>query len=171
MILENTADDNISLELAKSHLYVSNELDDTLIQTYINSSKGMVEDYIHTSILESSYIASSDELISIDGDLMLYLTEEPHFIEITSNLGSQILDKRDYTYSGNYIFIPGEEGRDITAVTAKTGKVAQENQILQARLLLIGSAYAFRENSIALRMSEVPDGVKFILDHCTEVSL
>jgi len=171
MTLDNTAADYFSLELAKQHLNVSNNLDDTLIQSYIDSSKGIVEDYLHAKTLESSYMASSEELIEVNGDLILYLTEKPYLIEITSNLGTETLEKRAYSYTGTYLVIPGVDGRDITAVTAKTGKVLQQVQILQARLLLVGSAYAYRENSIPLRMSEMPDGVRFILDNCSDASL
>ncbi len=41
----------------------------------------------------------------------------------------------------------------------------------QARLLLVGSWYAHRENSSTLNIKELPDGVKFILDNISEVSI
>jgi uncharacterized phage protein (predicted DNA packaging) len=34
----------------------------------------------------------------------------------------------------------------------------------QAKLLLIGSWYAFRENEITLNLTEMPTGIKFLLD-------
>ncbi len=171
MILQSTANDTISIDLAKQHLYVDHNLDNILIQAYIDASRGIVEDYMHSTVLQREYSASLEELIPTEVGLMLYLEEDPFFVEITSNLGVEVLDKRYYTYDYDYILIPAVEDRTITAVTAKTGKVSQQAQILQARLLLIGSAYAYRENSVALRMSQVPDGVRFILDNCSEVSL
>jgi hypothetical protein len=43
--------------------------------------------------------------------------------------------------------------------------------INQARLMLIGQFYNYRENVADLRIMELPTGVKFILDNVTGASI
>lgn len=51
------------------------------------------------------------------------------------------------------------------------GSGVDTHSMSQARLLLVGSWYAHRENSSTLNINELPDGVKFILDNISDVSL
>ena len=174
MILQSTEPDNISLELAKAHLRVLHDLENELIQGYITASLGVVDDYLHDKALKSVYVNTTEELAPIDtvsNNIMLYLEQQPRNVVITSNLGTETLDKRHYTYSGNYILIPGVDGRTISEVLVDTGKFDHEAQIIQARLLLIGTYSEFRESIVPLRLSELPDGVKMILDNCSEGSI
>lgn len=41
----------------------------------------------------------------------------------------------------------------------------------QAKLLLIGSWYSFRENEITLNLTQLPTGIKFILDMDMSVAI
>lgn len=174
MTLQSTEADNITIILVNQHLRILNDEESFLIERYITASLGAVEDYMHEKALKSIYVNTADELIPIDGsesDLLLYLEVNPRSIEITSNLGTETLDERYYVYADNYIYIPGVDGRTITEVKVNTGKYKHSAQIIQARLLLIGSYYEFRENTVPLRLSTVPDGVAAILGNCSEAAL
>ena len=174
MILQSTETDNITLDLAKLHLKFLYDEEDQLIEGYITASLGVVEDYIHDKALKSIYTNTVDELIPVDedsGDLMLYITDIPRNVEITSNLGVETLDKRSYSYADDYLYIPGVDGRTISGVSVAVGKYDKSPQITQARLLLIGDFMEFRENMITIRVNELPNGVKAILDNLTEGSL
>ncbi len=54
---------------------------------------------------------------------------------------------------------------------AYVGFIDDISEINQARLLLIGSWYSHRENTSTLSINELPDGVKFILDNISDVSV
>jgi len=41
----------------------------------------------------------------------------------------------------------------------------------QAKLLLVGTWYSFRENETTLKLSELPTGIKFILDMQMSVAI
>ena len=173
MILTTTAPDNITLDLAKAHCYISIPDDDLIVQGYIDASLGVVEDYIHANVLEHTWTNEPHELIPSDGELILRLEENPN--NVTALMDGQtspiIVPKDGYYYKNGYLHIPTIPGNVVHQITVTTGKIRHTAQIMQARLLLIGTYYTFRENDVSLRVNEVPTGVKMILGNCTEPSI
>ncbi len=174
MILTVTAPDNITLDLAKAHCYISITDDDLIVAQYIEASRGVVEDYIHASVLQKTFTSEPHELLTVDDEFILRLDETPNhvFVLFDGQTAQQEIPKSGYYYKNNYLHIPLIPGSpNVHQFTVNTGKVKQSAQIMQARLLLIGTYYTFKENTVALRLNEVPDGVKRILGNSTEASL
>ena len=168
-----TAPDKLSLDLVKSHLVVTIDDDNALIQSYIEASIGTVEDYLHASIFETTHLyfmANSP----IQNEYYLSVPDQAVeiYIEYISDLGSfHLLPPSRWYEQGEMIIIPGDPTKQFSHIKVHTGLYKKINQINQARLLLIGSWYAYRENTVALKLSELPDGVRRILDNATDASL
>ncbi len=174
MILTVTAPDNITLDLAKAHCYVSIIDDDLIIQQYIEASRGVVQDYIHASVLQKTYASETHELLTVDGEYILRLPETPNavFALIDGHTTPTVIPDSGYYYKNNYLHIPDNPSHGLlNQITANVGKVEHQAQIMQARLMLIGTYYTFRESTISLRVNEIPVGVKMILGNLTEASL
>ncbi len=174
MILTVTAPDNITLDLAKAHCYVSITDDDAIIAQYITASLGVVEDYIHASVLQKTYANEAHEIFTIDGEYVLRLPEAPNavFVLMDGDITPTIIPESGYYYKNKYLHIPMIPGNTLVhQFTANVGKVSQQSQIMQARLMLVGTYYTFRESTISLRVNEIPVGVKMILGNATEASL
>ncbi len=173
MILTVTAPENITLDLAKAHCYISITSDDLIVQQYIEASKGVVEDYIHASVLQKTFVSEPHEILLHDGEYVLKLEETPNNVMALVD-GQSVpfeIPGSGYYYKNGYLHIPHIAGNVVHQITANVGKVKHASQIMQARLLLIGTFYTFRESTISLRVNEIPVGVKMILGNVTEPSI
>jgi len=153
MILESKGLDTLTLSLTKNHLVVEHILDDVLIQHYMDSSLETVEDYIRLPITQeiySSIIAESYEIKYKPSKVELYLSDV-------------FVKQVDFTYLDTCL-IPILDGTEIYDEVKATVDSANKNNIIQARLLMIGSHYKVRENEDYSNMKSIPIGVKFLLD-------
>ncbi len=178
MIKTDQETDALHLEAVKRHLLVYIDDDDALIQSYINASLGIVQNYVHRSVLGAVYTSTPNEITpEPNGDIILSLPEYPtaFFVMVTGQAPALLEDtghhwKYDYNLNQITIFFrPGMPPVD--EFQAFTGMQNNLPQIDQARMLLIGTFYAFREDTIALKLSELPTGVKMILDNLSGASL
>jgi len=173
MILTTTAHDSLTLAIAKEHLYIEHNDDDAILDVYIAASLGIVEDYIHAPALERTYETTALEMQTLAAaGFKLVLADNPTSVTVDNAGHIYELPASEYSYHNNVLTIKNGSSRQMpTKIIAKAGKSQHAAQLLQARLLLIGSYYSFRNNDIDLRINELPTGVKMILGNCTDVSL
>ena len=174
-ILSQTSD-SLSLDLVKSHLYVDFIEDDDLIQHYIDASLQQVTVYLNYEVLETQYITTTEEFtpVNIDG-VDVYKLKVPYKPnKITYRITNPFVPEGytdsyestdiNYDVGTSTLIVPyldkGEE-----SVIVYAGK--EENKtpaINQARMLLIGNWYAFREDNINTTINKLPTGAAYILD-------
>lgn len=155
MTLDIKSPDSLSLGLVKQHLVVSHNLDDTLIQSYIDASLFTSEKYINHPITSESYV-------SIIDDSNIY--EIPH---IPSNvylyLGGALVSEIDFTYNYPYLTLT-LDGTEVFDNIKADVQGADNASITQARLLMIGSSYRTRENEDFSNLKATELSTKFLLD-------
>jgi hypothetical protein len=171
MTLKNTAPDNLDLGLVKEHLVVDHGDDDALIQSYINASLGYVEAYIHDPILQMEYEADPNEMLPVNMEYRLQIPKTPKIVLIRIGTHTDILPPTDWSYQGSTLTIPVRLHVTPSAIVVMAGAPEWIDAINQARLMLIGQFYNYRENVADLRIMELPTGVKFILDNVTGASI
>ena len=169
MILETIEQDSLNLSLTKEHLVIDNIDFDLLIQHYINASLAAVDNYTHLSTLSKVYVNTAQEIEAYT-PLKTYefsIEYRPYKVEVNG----VALKPDDYKYYSSKIIIKEDLVPFGETVKAYIGYTRDISDITQARLLLIGSWFENRENTQALRLSELPDGVKFILNNTSDIAL
>ena len=168
--------DSLDIILVKSHLYVDFNDDDTLIQHYIDASLTASEIYLNRGVLYTSYQNTSAELDNreiINGVeyYVLRIKWRPQDVFIQFDGGSfKHLFKDEFTYDiGNSkLYIPAiydDEPNAIVNIDATYGIENNEIPSLdQARMLMVGDWYAFREANSNLNLKEFSTSAKFLLD-------
>ncbi|RLA71868.1 MAG: hypothetical protein DRG78_24635 [Epsilonproteobacteria bacterium] len=169
MIIESTADDSLTLTLVRVHMVLPDEEFNVLLEQYKKASLNTVNNYIHASSLHQIYINTPQELLyeNKEGYYEFKIAYHPNRVEIN---GDELMPN-EFKYYGAKIIIKAALINSESIVKAYTGVIGDISEINQARLLLIGSWFENRENTQALRLSELPDGVKFILDNMSDVSI
>ena len=167
MTVKTQADDTLTLELTKQHLYVDFSDDDTLIGNQITASLQAVENYLNLQVLDTTYENTVDELTPFEDDVLkLTLPYKPHSITVTDSSGAKTYTEREehyvYDNADGYLYVPNTD-TGITALEAVCGGVNTQS-IDQARLLLVGNWYAFREADVNSYMNTLPTGATFLLD-------
>lgn len=168
MIVDTQAYDTLTLEIAKSHLYVDFANDDALITNQIAASLQAVENYMSLQVLDTTYGATAEELIPFAeyDALKLTLPYKPDSVTVTDDSGVTTYTERDEVYyydnADGYLYIPDTDS-NITSIEAVCGGINTQS-IDQARLLLIGNWYAFREADVNGAINKLPTGATFLLD-------
>lgn len=167
MNVKTQADDTLTLELTKQHLYVDFDDDDILIGNQIIASLQAVEHYLNLQVLDTTYENTTEELTPFEDDVLkLTLSYKPHNITVTDSSGSTTYTEREeyyrYDNADGYLYVPQTDD-GITAIEAVCGGVNTQS-IDQARLLLVGNFYAFRENDVNTTINQLPTGATFLLD-------
>ena len=186
MTIINQAIDTLDIALAKQHLYVDFATDDSLISHHIDASLEAVEGYLGIQILETMYESTNEELANTgDGYYRLSLPFKPSYIEIDISDGSSfiitwgedVLGSYNISYDNTarvltipYPIRPNMGTDTVTAINAVCGGHTL-NAINQARLLMIGNWYAFRENDVTGSAKALPTGAVFLLDSIEGASL
>jgi len=176
MQLTNTQVDPLDIDTVKAHLVVNTDVDDQLIQTYTDASLEQVELYLHKRLLIRTFVSDPAAMVPTpESTLVLDLPEKPSIVTLTfSDQGMShrlILQPDQYVWKDGLLTIPVTTSYTYNEVTAEVGVEFGQRAILQARLLLIGNFYSFREDAVALRLNELPNGVRAILDSITGGSL
>jgi len=173
MKLIKTENDNITLDIAKKHIYVDFNDDDTIIDLYIKASLGVVEDYIHGIVLEQTYETTQSEAQSLElAGWAMVMPVAPYSVIVTVAGHDYELPQDSWYWNRKVLTIsPASKNVIIEKVTAIAGRKTDRPQITQARLLLIGDYYAYRNNNVDMMIRELPTGIKMILGNCTGVSL
>ncbi len=158
--------DSLTLDLAKEHLNVSFAEDDNLITSYINSSLLYMEKSTNRIIKSLKYINSSKELLPVEiinnMYFKLHLPYTPYSVMINSIPYNKLDEMYNYISTEKTLFI--DYDKSITSIVALCGPISEMELIHQARLMLIGNWYAFRESDIIASINEVPNGVTRIID-------
>jgi len=175
MIFLQEETDNLDLDLVKEHLVVNHDEDDVIIMQYMTASLEVVKSYIHRNPLKTSYEAIPNELKSINGAYLLDIADRPVEMFATAKGSNQSLPVPNVywhfnSYDKQVLFYPPNK-IDFDDIVIFTGAYLEEAQITQARLLLIGTYYNYRESVADLRLTEVPNAFKLILDNISAVSL
>ncbi len=166
--------DTLDIALVKQHLYVDFATDDALIQHHINASLVLVENYLGIKVLDVTYESVTGELEEFTpGMLKLSLPYKPIAIMVTDDMGVKAYTERDdfyeYDNTGRFLYVPYTD-TNITSVMAGCGEEKSE-AVDQARLLIIGNWYAFRENDVVGSAKALPTGAVFLLDSLEGASL
>ena len=172
MILTQTETDKLDITLVKAHLVVDHATDDLLIESYIKASIGYVEAYIHDSILDNYFTNDQNELKLINMQYILKIPTAPKMVIVKVGQHTDILPDSAWNFSNGHVYIDQVSNITPTEITAMVGIDPKwSDSINQARLLLIGQFYNYRESIADLRILELPHGVKFILDNVTGASI
>jgi hypothetical protein len=115
--------------------------------------------------------ADPSELIPINGEYKLYITKTPKIVLVRIGNHTDILPATDWSYRGSILTVPERLHITPSAIVAMAGAPEWIYAINQARLLLIGQFYNYRESIADLKIMELPTGVKFILDNVTGASI
>jgi len=169
MTIETTAPDSLSIDTVKEHILVYHNEDDAILQHYIKASLNAVNGYMHSSTLLQTYVNTAQEVayVTPDGYYDFKIGYTPYKVEVN---GTELMPNEFKNYNARVrisedLIPPG------ATVKAYVGFIDDISEINQARLLLIGSWYSHRENTSTLSINELPDGVKFILDNISDVSV
>ena len=162
--------DSLTLDSVKAHLNVTFDDDDDLILGYLKSSLLYVERSTNRVLRPLTYEAEDDELEEFEYDAVSWFC-----LELPTRPLSVLLDTTEYTSLNDFyiydsadslLYIPYDE--TVTSITANCGSVIDDYSevelINQARLLLVGNWYAFREADIIGSIKEIPTGVSRIID-------
>jgi len=150
--------DSLSLDLIKNHLQIltSDTQDDTLLTHLKNASFDYAEKYLHHPITSESYLAPIDENNTYE------LIHKPTNVYLYDN--ETLVEEVDFIYKNRQL-IPNLPTTPPTFNTVKADvQGLDDNSITQARLLMIGSHYAVRENENYSNQREMPLGVHRLLD-------
>jgi len=178
--------DNLTLAMAKKHLNITFNEDDTLIQNLVDTSLKACENYCRDDFIQYSNIYTVPPFESGVMPLVLTtgLTPRPTkevLLKYKDDLGTDVdlvlqpinqynHDKNHFKYINNYIVIYLEKVLSVDTVQSvliewSTGYVEIETAINHARLLLIGTYYENREGDVVGGSVNMLDsGVKFLLE-------
>jgi len=173
MNLMTTQTDNITLDMAKQHLYIQDIEDDKLIPIYIASSLAVVEDYIHDIVLERTYETTQTEIATLAAaGYKIQLNDKPKEILVTLQGHTYPLLSTEWRWNDKILTIDApQHNLQIEKISAICGRGNNLAQITQARLLLIGDYYSYRNDNLETNIRELPTGIKMILGNCTGLSL
>ncbi len=169
MILNNKTNPNITLNDVKRHLYVDHDLDNNLLEMYLQSAIAWCSEYIGIYPYGCSYVASIEELNS--GDLKsLELEYRPYLVEIQTSGDSEFLNKQDidliYSSETQELIVYSPEASSIKAEVGFSGSRGQERikMFNQAVLLTVGDYYKYREDTNTLSLTSLPQGTIRLLN-------
>jgi hypothetical protein len=159
----------ITLQEAKAHLYVDHDMDNNLIQGYLQSAIAYCSEYIGIYPYGASYEATPDEIDS--GDLKyLELEYRPYYVEVQYASDMEFYNKPDidqiYTSEIHQLTLYAPEAISIKAEVGLSGLRGQDRLMIfgQAVLLQVGDFYKYRENDQTLSISSLSTGTKRLLD-------
>ena len=167
MILKNKATDPLDIDLVKAHLMVEHNKDDLLIQSYIDTSLGAVENFTHKPALIETHETFGNEIIDghKDTTIEIPLVKKPDNVFMIF-AGSRVLYE-SWNYSDGTLYILGVPPHTQTlpdTIEVEIGTYATDPHVVnQSRMLLCGSWYTMRANSMDIRISELPDGINNLL--------
>jgi len=169
MDIQTQTPDSLDISLVKSHLYVDFNDDDTLIQHYIDASLTASELYLHKGILYTVYENTADEIIPSNNIFTLRMPYKPEKVTLAlTDLSTVELYKDEYTFDvGNsklYISDVYEDNPVLEILTTVGTELNANPSLDQARMLMVGDWYAFREANSNLNLREFSTSAKFLLD-------
>jgi len=176
--------DTLKLETVKKHLNIDFNDDDTYLETLIDVSLVVSENYCRDNFLERLNVQNIGKFS--DGELPLLLqtditykptgdvtlrykvgTVETTLVIDALNIYTKAINH--YYYINNYIVIKLadtvtiDDDADVT-IEWNTGVDVVEKPIEHARLLLCGTYYENRESAVTgVSVSDLPHGVRFLL--------
>jgi len=178
MKVVTTAADDLTLVLVKKHLLVDHTSDDDIINQYMAASLEAVETTCHAHFLKRTWEGTIYESeILLDNTLSLHLPINPKAIGLTfATEEGYNFEPFEWYYCSQKVKVTLDNVdlvEAIATVTAVTGFDVIPAQINQARLLIIGSWYAQRENDVmGISVNDLPSGaIKFLLPMMQEVAL
>jgi len=177
--------DNITVATVKKHLNIEFEEDNSYLENLIAVSLNAVENYTRSVFLERENVQNIGIFGGLTPTTLPTLTTDYPPKRITTieytlagvvenkeipQRNAYNLEKEHFFYSRSHIVIFLLEGIETDANTdvllkwntGFSGKI--DDNITQARLLLIGTYYDNRESVTALNVKEVPQAVEFLLD-------
>lgn len=168
--IKKTFTDELSLSFVKEHLNVTFSEDDVLIGNYINASLLFVEKGCNRILRPLEYIIEDDEKEAInisEGEFFeLHLLKRPYEVIVDGTSYTELDNFYVYNLQYGLLYVPyTPETVTITANCGSSNTSLQEIELInQARLLLIGNWYSYRESDIIGSIKEVPNGVGRIMD-------
>ncbi len=175
--ITTTADDNLSLDLVKQSLYIDNIDDDVLLSQHISASLEVVEEFCNANFIHREWESEAHELkVYIDATMRLSLPADAKTVTITDDSGDIVLDRTKWYFVSDGIFLnlfDIDVTGDITKVIATTGIDPIQASVNQSRLLLIGSWYGSREETvIGTSATQLPSGaVQLLMPLLQEVAI
>ena len=152
MILDSKGSDPLNLELVKAHLVVEHDIDNTLIQVYIQSSLDLVEKYINKPITTERYYSPTGDFYEVPyKPTHVYLYQDGAIVEEVTEF--------EYVYPKLTFQTTTPHNEVIVEIEGKNSPTIQA-----ARLLHIGSQYATRENEDFSNKKEISISIARLLD-------
>lgn len=153
MILETKGLDTLSLALTKQHIVVQHNLDDDIIQHYMDMSFDTAEKYINDTLTDEVYTSDVDEFNTYQ------VKYKPNTVELY-NLGV-LVKEVDFNYTGMNLCLVLDGTEIYDEVKAYiVGK--DSTSIKQGRLLMIGTSYKTRENEDFSNMKATSMATEFL---------
>ena len=176
MLIKTDYTDSLTLDLVKNHLILDHSLDDVILQHYMVASLELVESEADAQFFVREWESEAHELIPYsDGTIRLALPVDADKVLIDDGTTSQYINKGSWYFCSDGIIIdmsPLDYEMPLTKVLAETGATDVQNKVNQLRLLIIGEWYNSRENAgVGTLVSEIPTGLKFMIQKLREVAL
>lgn len=158
MTLETKGLDTLSLVLVKAHLVIEHALDDTLIQHYMDMSFDTAETYLNHSLTDEVYN-------TLDIDTIYSIPYKPKKVELY--LIDVLVKEVEFSYCG-FELVLDLDGTEVYDEVVAYVDGANDNSVVQARLLQIASSYKVRENEDFSNMKANALGFEFLMDMNTQ---